>query len=85
MYNAVAMALAAESLKKGKNAQLSDIDTAVECQKLVADGISLNDVLGTETAVAIALLNILAAPPRVFEEPRIKDYARKDIPAGRSG
>jgi hypothetical protein len=49
LYNALGFALAKDSLTNGRSADLTKLDTAKECQKLVADGLVLGDVLATES------------------------------------
>lgn len=80
LYNALAFALAKDALTNSGPGMLSRIDVGAQCQKIAADGLSVDDILATEATIPIALLEIVAYPDKVFAEPAIKAYAQKDIP-----
>lgn len=65
----------------GGPGQLTRIDVDGECQKIVADGLSLEDVLATEATIPIAAVYIETYPNKVVAEPAIMPYAQKDVPA----
>lgn len=81
LYNPLAFALAKDALVNGGPGQLSRIDVTAECQKIVPDGLSLEDVLETEATIPIAAVYIEAYPDKVTTEPAIMPYAQKDVPA----
>jgi hypothetical protein len=81
LYNALAFALAKDALINDGPGDLSRIDVAAECQKIVTSGISLLDVLATEAIVVELVLGALTYPDKELTEPAIASYARKDVPA----
>jgi hypothetical protein len=81
LYNPLAFALAKDALINGGPGQLSRINVDEECQKIVPDGLSLEDVLETEATIPIAAVHIETYPDKVLTEPVIMPYAQKDIPA----
>lgn len=52
-----------------------------ECQKIIADGLDLPDLLATEGVIVIAAYEIRAYPNQTYTEPPIMGYARKDTQA----
>jgi len=58
---------------------LSRIDVVAECQKIVADGLSVADILATEAMIPIAAYEMVAYPNKTTVEPPIMPYAQKDI------
>ncbi|KAF2087370.1 alpha/beta-hydrolase [Saccharata proteae CBS 121410] len=83
LYNPLAFALAKDALINGGPGQLSRVDTASECQKIVADGLDFDDLLLTEASIPIAAFGLLAYQPKVLTEPAIKPYAAQDAPSMR--
>ncbi|KAL2071972.1 hypothetical protein VTL71DRAFT_11315 [Oculimacula yallundae] len=81
LYNALAVAAAIDALKSGGAADLKRIDLPKVCQEIADERLSIVDVLATEAVIPIAAFEIAAYNPKVFEEPAIKPYAQKDIPA----
>lgn len=81
LYNPLAFALAKDALTHAGPGDLSRIDVVSECQKIVADGLGLPDVLATEAAIVIAAYEIIAYPNQTYTEPSIMAYAQKDTPA----
>jgi hypothetical protein len=81
LYNPLAFALAKDALVNGGPGQLSRINVTDECQKIVPDGLSLEDVLATEATIPIAALYIVLYPNKTLTEPAIMPYAQKDIPS----
>ena len=81
LYNPLAFALAKDALVNGGPGQLSRINVTDECQKVVPDGLSLEDVLATEATIPIAALYIATYPNKTLTEPAIAPYAQKDVPA----
>lgn len=75
LYNALAVAAALDAIEHGGAADLSRIDVASLCQKPIADGLGLEDILVAESTLLIALVNILAYVPKLISEPAIKPYA----------
>jgi hypothetical protein len=45
------------------------------CGAVVAPGLSMDDVIETESLIPLIVLNILSYLPKVFGEPAIKPYA----------
>ena len=82
LYNALGWAVAQDAIKNGGPGEISNVDIAAECEKFAADGLSLDDILATEAIVPVVGFNFLAYPNKVVQEPPIKAYASKDIPAG---
>ncbi|KAL3422182.1 hypothetical protein PVAG01_06338 [Phlyctema vagabunda] len=81
LYNALAFALAKDALTHDGPGLLSRIDVVAECQKIATDGLSVLDVVATEALIPVFVLRVLTYASKIFTEPTIKDYARKDIPA----
>jgi hypothetical protein len=81
-YNPLAFALAKDALTHDGPGDLSSIDVVSECQKIVADGLGLPDLLATEGAIVIAALEIAAAYVNgSYTEPPIMGYDQKDTPS----
>jgi hypothetical protein len=51
-----------------------------ECQKIVADGLGLLDLLAIEGTIFIATNELEAYPNTTYREPPIMWYAEKDTP-----
>ncbi|KAF7193077.1 Lipase B [Pseudocercospora fuligena] len=75
LYNALAYALAIDVLKNGGPGQLSRINLPATCSKVVADGMTLNDLIATEASFVVFFTNFLTCLPKAFVEPGIKAYA----------
>lgn len=82
LYNSLAIAAAIDALTHDGPADLSRIDLATVCQQIADPRLSLADVLATEALIPIAAFQVAAYPHKVTEEPPIKAYAQKDVPAG---
>lgn len=81
LYNPLAFALAKDALINSGPGQLSRINVVEECQKIVSDGLNLEDVLATEATIPIGAVYIETYPNKVLTEPPIMLYAQKDLPA----
>ncbi|PVH75598.1 alpha/beta-hydrolase [Cadophora sp. DSE1049] len=82
LYNSLAIAAAIDALTYDGPADLSRIDLGTVCQQIADPRLSLADVLATEALIPIAAFQIAAYLHTVTEEPPIKAYAQKDVPAG---
>ena len=54
---------------------MSRINVINECQKIVPNRLTLEDVLATEAAIPIAVLYIESYPNKTLTEPAIMPYA----------
>lgn len=75
LYNALAYALATDALKNGGPGRVSSVDLPKVCSMVVAEGMSLNDLIAVESSFVVFITNFLTYMPRVFKEPAIKAYA----------
>lgn len=66
-----------DALKNAGPAQLSRIDLKEACSRFAAPGLTLEDVLTTESTIPFAGYQIGVYQPKVAVEPPIKPYARK--------
>jgi len=66
LYNPLAFALAKDALTHDGPGPLSRIDVVSECQKIVADGLGLPDLLATEGDIVIAAYEIIAYPNQTY-------------------
>lgn len=82
LYNSLAIAAAIDALTHDGPADLSRIDLGTVCQQIADPRLSLADVFATEALIPIAAFQVAAYPHKITEEPPIKAYAQKDIPAG---
>lgn len=76
LYNAVAWALAVDALSHDGPGDPKRIDLDRVCALPVAPQLRVDDVLGTEGILLIALVNFLTYLPKVPGEPPIAAYAR---------
>ncbi|KAF5859719.1 hypothetical protein ETB97_002498 [Aspergillus alliaceus] len=75
LYNPLAWALAADALRHDGPGNITRIDTRKVCKQILPPYLELNDLLGTEALMLVALVEILAYFPKVFGEPSIASYA----------
>jgi hypothetical protein len=75
LYNPLAFALAKDELTHEGPGELSRIDVVSECQKIVADGLGLSDLLATEGDILTAVYKIIVYPNRTYTEPPNMEYA----------
>ena len=75
LMHPVAWALVQDALKNEGPGQLSRINLDVECKKIAADGLSVQDVLDTVVLLLKAFVQIVLYPTKAFTEPEIKAYA----------
>jgi hypothetical protein len=80
LYNPLTFALARDALQNGGPGQLGRINVTDECQKIVPDGLSVFDILATETLIPEAVLYIVTYANKTQTEPAIMPYAQKDVP-----
>jgi hypothetical protein len=75
LYNPLAGALAVDALKNGGPGQIARIDKMATCVEATTPGLGVADVLGTESTIVDAVVNILLFPQRSVQEPAIMAYA----------
>ncbi|KAF2168436.1 hypothetical protein M409DRAFT_65422 [Zasmidium cellare ATCC 36951] len=76
LYNSIAYALTLDALQHGRPAQLSRVeDLGKICAEIVAEGMSLADLVATEGSFAVFFGNFLAYTPRTSVEPKVMGYA----------
>lgn len=75
LYNSLAWALAVDALTHDGPGDPSRIDLDTVCGQLLAPQLRLDDMLGTEGLLLVALVEILAYEPKVGREPSIVNYA----------
>jgi hypothetical protein len=73
MYNSVAYALVVDALKNPGPGSFARVEG--QCADAVAAGISLSDVIETESLIPLAVLGIFSYLPKALSEPALKDYA----------
>jgi hypothetical protein len=73
LYNPVAYALVVDALQHDGPGSFDRVKG--QCSAVVAPGLSLDDVIETESLIPLAVLNIFSYLPKVFGEPAIKSYA----------
>lgn len=73
LYNPVAYALVVDALTNTGPGSFSRVSG--QCGSVVAPGISVADVIQTESLIPLAVLNIFSYLPRVLTEPPLKAYA----------
>ena len=73
LYNPVAYALVVDALTHEGPGKFARV--ARQCGELVAAGLSLFDVIQTESLIPIAVMNIAAYEPKVASEPALRAYA----------
>lgn len=73
LYNPVAYALVVDALTHVGPGSFQRVLSS--CQDIVAPGLSLSDVIETESLIPLALLNIFSYLPKVGTEPKIASYA----------
>ena len=77
LYNSLAYALAVDVLEHGRGpGELSRIDVNAECARVVANGMSLEDLVATEASFVVFFTNFLLYLPKAFQEPPLRDYAK---------
>lgn len=74
LYNPVAYALVVDALTHDGPGSFSRVSG--QCSSIVAPGLSLSDVIETQTLIPLAVLNIFSYLPKSIGEPGIKSYAR---------
>ncbi|KAH7183408.1 uncharacterized protein B0J16DRAFT_289963 [Fusarium flagelliforme] len=77
LANPLTFALAKDALTHEGPGKTSRVDLASVCNRSLAPGLGLEDLLITENAVAIAGLSLVLYLPKQFDEPAIKQYALK--------
>ena len=75
LFNALGYALAVDALTNPGPGQPSRLNLETVCQEVAAPGLSLNQVLETEGAIAVAGFNLLVYEPKQFNEPPLMAYA----------
>lgn len=78
LYNPLAWALAIDAITHPGPANLSRVDLAKVCQRILPPALGLNDLFGTEGLLLIAVAEILSYHPRTTHEPPIKGYASQN-------
>ncbi|PQE17309.1 lipase B precursor protein [Rutstroemia sp. NJR-2017a BVV2] len=73
LYNPVAYALVTDALTHSGPGSFLRVED--QCSNVVAPGISLSDVMETESLIPLAALNIFSYMPKITTEPAIKSYA----------
>jgi len=73
LYNPVAYALVVDALQNTGPGSFKRVEG--QCGSIVAPGLSLSDVIETESLIPLAVLNIFSYLPKVFAEPAIRAYA----------
>lgn len=76
LYNPLAWALAADALTHDGPGDLSRINLDVVCAQFAAPQLQLDDVLGSEAALVIALTHFVIHPHKVVREPDVMPYAQ---------
>lgn len=75
LYNPLAWALAIDAITHEGPADLSRLDLAQVCQRELPPALNLEDLLGTEGILLVAVAELLAYRPQPTSEPPIKAYA----------
>ncbi|CEI70573.1 hypothetical protein FVEN_g937 [Fusarium venenatum] len=75
LANPLTFALAKDALTHQGPGNISRIDLVDICNRSLAPGLGLEDLLITENAVVIAALSLVLYLPKQVEEPKIKQYA----------
>lgn len=73
LYNPVAYALVTDALQHDGPGSFDRVSN--QCGNIVAQGITLSDVIETEALIPLAVLNIFAYENKVTSEPPLKSYA----------
>jgi hypothetical protein len=73
LYNSVAYALVVDALKNPGPGSFARVEG--QCADAVAAGISLSDVIETESLIPLAVLGIFSYLPKALSEPALKAYA----------
>lgn len=78
LYNSLSYALAVDALTHPGPANLARVDLTSVCSLFAAPGLSLADVIETESTIPIAAAAILVTPQRMIfpSEPAISAYAK---------
>lgn len=76
LYNPVAWALAIDALRHDGPGKTSRINVDEVCAQFLPPQLEVDDMLGTEGLLLVALAEILGYTPEVTSEPPIKGYAR---------
>lgn len=75
LYNPLAWALAVDALNHDGPGDVSRIDVDTVCEQFLAPQLQLDDMIGTEGLLLVALVELLAYVPKVVDEPPIAKYA----------
>lgn len=75
LYNPLAWALAVDALSHDGPGDPSRLDLDLVCGRVLPPQLGLDDLLGTEGLLLIALAEVLAYKPKTFGEPAIASYA----------
>lgn len=75
LYNPLSWALAADALRHEGPGDVSRIDVEKVCADLIAPQLGLDDLLGSEGLLLVAVAEQLAYFPKAFNEPAVADYA----------
>lgn len=82
LYNPVGVAVVKDTLTNGGQADVGRSGASSTCGMLMAEGLTLSDVLATEALIPVAGFNIEATTDKVLVEPPIMSYAAGDAPPG---
>ena len=73
MYNSVAYALVVDALQHDGPGNFQRVEG--QCADAAAPGISLSDVIVTESLIPLVVLNVFSYLPKVGNEPALRSYA----------
>ncbi|KAF2083529.1 alpha/beta-hydrolase [Saccharata proteae CBS 121410] len=76
LFNPITYALIVDALTHDGPGKTSRIDLSSVCQEIAAPGLSLTDVLATESLIAIAGALLLAYEPKMVTQPALMPYAQ---------
>lgn len=82
LYNSLAWALAIDAITHEGPADLSRLDLAQVCQQELPPALDLEDLLGTEGLMLVAVAELLAYQPQATSEPLTKAYATYENKTG---
>ncbi|RGP78875.1 hypothetical protein FLONG3_3074 [Fusarium longipes] len=75
LANPLTFALAKDAITHEGPGKLSRLDLADVCNRSLAPGLGLEDLLVTENSLTIAVLGLVLYLPKQVEEPKLKQYA----------
>ncbi|PLB36676.1 putative lipase [Aspergillus candidus] len=75
LYNPLTWALIIDALTHDGPGDVSRLDLDAICQQVLPKTLGLDDILGTEGILLVAVAELLLYVPKAFKEPRIADYA----------